>query len=64
MDEDPENKISEKLGCRPTKIGAGPVCASNRDRLFWTNFPIEAARGETLHKDKVRNILTLKKDTS
>ena len=35
MDQEPEDVISEQMGGRPTKISAGPVCASNRDRLFW-----------------------------
>ena len=62
MDPEPKEQISSELGCRPVKISAGPVCASNRDRLFWLNFPIVPTKGETLRKDKVQNELTLVKD--
>ena len=44
MDEDLENMISEYLAGRPTKIPAGPVCAANRDRLFWLDFTISPMR--------------------
>ena len=40
MDSEPEDTISKEMGGRPTKIPAGPVCASNRDRLFWIDFTI------------------------
>ena len=62
MDPDPESVITEKLGCRPVKISAGQVCAANRDRLFWCNFPIEPGEGESMTKNKHRNELTMKKN--
>ena len=62
MDTDPEKIISDKLNVRPIKISAGPVCASNRDSLFWCNFPIAAKDGESLVKDKERNELVMSKD--
>ena len=62
MDKDPESVISEKLGCRATKIGATPVCGATRDRLFWFDFPIAAESGEVLIRGKHQNELRLQKD--
>ena len=62
MDDEPEDTISHELGCRPVKIGAGPVCASARDRLFWLNFTMNKQEGEELQKGKRRDELTLKQD--
>ena len=45
-DREPEDIISEEMGGRPTKIPAGPVCASNCDRLFWIDFTIIPLEGE------------------
>ena len=42
MDRDPEDRISEDMGGRPTKI---PVCACNRDRIFWIGFTITPLEG-------------------
>ena len=63
MDEDPENTISEYLAERPTKIPAGPVCAANRDRLFWLDFSVSPMPGERLEKGTQRNVLTLVEDS-
>ena len=62
MDDEPEDIISHELGCRPVKIGAGPVCASARDRLFWLNFPMDERAGERLAKGPRRDELTLQQD--
>ena len=62
MDDEPEDIISHELGCRPVKIGAGPVCASARDRLFWLNFPMDKHTGEQLAKGPRRDELTLQQD--
>ena len=51
MDREPDNIISDKMGGRPTKNPAGPVCASNRDRLFWIDFTNAPFEGETWKKD-------------
>ena len=45
VDREPEDISSEQMGGRPTKIPAGPVCASNRDRLFWIDFTITPLEG-------------------
>ena len=50
MDREPEDIISKEMGGRPTKIPAGPVCASNRDRTFWTGFTITPLEGEDMDK--------------
>ena len=63
MDKDPESIISEHLAGRPTKIPAGPVCAANRDRLFWCDFDIAAAPDERLEKGTHRNTLHLAEDS-
>ena len=63
MDEDHENTISDYLAGRPTKIPAGPVCAANRDRLFWLDFTISPVPGERLEKGTQRNALTLVEDS-
>ena len=34
MDDDPEQTITDKLGCGLVDISAGPVCVANRDGLF------------------------------
>ena len=59
MDRDPEDVISKAMGGRPTKIPAGPVCASNRDRLLWIDVTSTHIEGEKLVKGKFRNELTL-----
>ena len=63
MDKDPEDTISKHLAGRPIKISAGPVCVSNRDRLFWLVFSIEPVQGETLTLGTRRNELRLIEDT-
>ena len=57
MDKDPEDTISEYMAGRPTKIPAGPVCAANRDRLFWVDFNIAPDPNKRLEKDARRNTL-------
>ena len=46
MEKEPEDVVSEQMGGHPTKIPAGPVWASNRDKLFWIDFTITPLEGE------------------
>ena len=62
MDQEPEDIISNELGCRPIKVGAGPACAAGRDRLFWVNFPVQASSHEVFTSGSKRNELTLQQN--
>ena len=59
MDKAPEDMISGALGCRPCLIGASPVCAARRDRLFWFNFPIYTEKDERLINNSKYNELKM-----
>ena len=60
MDKEPEDIISEQMGGRPTKIPAGLVCASNRDRRFLDRFYNYPSRGGNLGKSKSQKRTDLK----
>ena len=47
MKQESQDIISEKLGIKPLLINSSLVSAQNRERLYWTNIPIQA-----LPKDK------------
>lgn len=35
------NKINEEVGCEPLKINSNLFSAQNRNRLYWTNIPVD-----------------------
>lgn len=41
MKKEYEEVINQYLGVKPVKINSALVCAQNRERLYWANFPIE-----------------------
>lgn len=42
MNEDSEKTISEVLGCQPIFIDSADFSAQTRERLYWTNIPVDA----------------------
>ena len=60
MVKEPEDIISEQMGGRPTKIPAGPVCASNRDRCFRIEFTITPFEGGAFGKRTIQKQTHLK----
>lgn len=56
MKKEFEAIITEKLGVAPVYINSAKFCAQNRERVYWTNIPLDPTPVE-LHREVLRDIL-------
>lgn len=58
MNDESKNAISELLGCRPIFIDSGDFSAQTRERLYWTNIPVQMSllpKSKLLLKDVLQD---------